>query len=102
MLVAFPKEFPKEAVHQVVAFVTKQDQDLGRAALAAWNILGFAGHLSFGDVVIPTLNQEMKPLSHEEMIASLTTLDTKGAIPPWVIDLAINIIMRLINKYLPQ
>lgn len=46
---SFPSEFPGLAVQQVLAFVTKKDEDKARLALAAYELLGYGLKTYFGD-----------------------------------------------------
>jgi hypothetical protein len=83
----FPSEFPLDAIKQLTLYVTKQDPDLGRVALAAWNILGYAGHMSFGSSA-PLMNGvDMEAMmavpSLEELQLVADPKTEMSMIPPW-------------------
>lgn len=97
----FPTDLPKTSVQQLYKFATRQDPDLGKAALAAWQILGYAGHLTFGDV---SLNLDM-PLTQAgppdwAAVCTAATDDGNTIIPPELIDLAVNVLVRWLKKRL--
>ncbi len=48
----FPSEFPANELKQLIKFVTKQDSDIGKAALAGYAIIGYGGYQAFGQPVI--------------------------------------------------
>lgn len=45
----FPAELDSTALRQVLRFVTGADRDIGRLALALWNVAGFALGKAFAD-----------------------------------------------------
>jgi hypothetical protein len=91
----FPTELPIEAGKQIIKFATKQDADLGRAGLAAWNLLGYAGHLAFGDVKLETPMPQAGPT---DWAATMATAEASNVIPPELIDLALAILSRWLKQ----
>lgn len=93
---AFPTSLPIDAAKQVIKFVTKQDADLGRAGLAAWQLLGFGGHLAFGDVKLEVpMPQATGPT---DWVATIATAESSNSIPPELIDLALAILARWLKQ----
>lgn len=95
----FPSDLPKAAVRQLYAFATRTDPDVGKAALAAWQVLGYVGHLGFGDVSLAPdmpLTQSGPP----NWGAILATAENDNIIPPELIDLAVSVLVRWIKKRL--
>lgn len=104
-MVNFPTELPLEAVRQVIKFARRDDTDLGRAALAAWNVLGYAGHLSFGAPVFligatGDDDFDINSLSGMSMEDILNDVKLKGMIPPWLISLGIQVVLRFLQRRL--
>lgn len=91
----FPTELPMESARQIIKFATRQDADLGRAGLAAWNLLGFAGHLAFGPVV---LQPPMPQAGPTDWAATMQQAEAANAIPPELIDLALAILGRWLKN----
>lgn len=47
---SFPSEFPKQALGKIFAVVKGEKADVDQLALAAYELVGYALHLGFGDV----------------------------------------------------
>jgi hypothetical protein len=98
MSVGFPSDVPVTAIQQIGKFVTKSDSDLGRAALAAWQVLGYAGYQVFGPVQLLTTDAGPAP-THEDFKSLVDgTVDLKS-LPPWLIPLAIQILLRFLERF---
>lgn len=96
----FPSELPLLAVRQLFKFVKREDQDLGKAALAAWQVLGYAGHLAFGDAQFLAGDEPIAQTGPIDYTQLLTEAEQSGAIPPALIDIAVSIIVRIIKRRL--
>ena len=57
MAVTFPNEFPALELKQLVKFISKQDTDHAKVALAAYGILGYAGYQVYGQPTLQLANQ---------------------------------------------
>lgn len=78
----FPKELPLQAARQVARFLTKQDTDKGRVALAVYELAGFALGKVFPDAVY--LSDEAPVVTDEkvnELVASLASDELIGLSP---------------------
>lgn len=95
---AFPTELPLEAGKQIIKYATKQDADLGRAALAAWQILGFAGHLAFGNPQLSAPMPTVGATGPTDWNGLMGTAQTSNVIPPELIDLALSILGRWLKQ----
>lgn len=90
----FPTDVPKEAIKQIYSFATRQDPNLGKAALAAWQVLGYAGHLAFGSVSLDNNMPLSTALPPDQLHKMVGDASESGSIPPELIDLAISIFVR--------
>ena len=90
----FPSDFPMDAARQVVKFISRKDSDLSRAALAAWRVLGYAGHLAFGDVKFLTDAH----LFSNDWPTIIADAQSNNIIPPELIDLALSILGRWLKQ----
>jgi hypothetical protein len=96
----FPTVLPMGALRQLGLFVTKKDSDLGRASLAAWQLVGFGLGRYFGDVRFMLGDSAPIP-TDVNLDVVMTQIEASGAIPDWFWPLALKIIDRLVDKYLP-
>lgn len=73
---SFPADFPGLAVQQVLAFVTKKDEDKARVALATYELLGYGLKMYFGDA------KYLMQSDHElvQMAAKFTEEDFKNIV----------------------
>ena len=70
----FPKELPLSAARQVARFLTGQDKDWGRFALAGWELTGFGLGKAFPDA---TYLSDAGPLSEptQETLKAVASAD---------------------------
>lgn len=96
----FPTELPIGALRQLGLFVTRKDADLGRASLAAWQLVGFGLNKYFGEVrFMMAADAPIPPVVDVEETVKL--VQSTGKVPDWVWPLALKIIERLVDKLLP-
>lgn len=118
---SFPSEFPVVAIQQLVKFVTKSDSDLPKAALAAYNVIGYAGFQAFGQPVLQLVNgtppgvvTTTKELTDEEVTEAVQAFNDvintgpltssglktslKDKIPEWLIKYLLTILMNYLTK----
>lgn len=81
----FPKELPLQAIRQVSRFVTGTDRDKGRAALAVYDLTGFALGKFFPDAAYLADSDPPKVTDEKvnELIATLASdQPLAGALSP--------------------
>lgn len=69
----FPKELPLQAIRQVSRFVTGQDRDKGRGALALYDLAGFALGKFFPDAAYLADEPKVTDDKVNELVAQLAS-----------------------------
>lgn len=99
-MIAFPTEFPMDALKLIGQYVLQKNVPLVDAATAAWNIIGFGGHKALAKTD-QVMWGEMAPTDEqkEQFFASLDM--SKGLfdkIPAWVYELAMDLVLTYLKR----
>lgn len=106
----FPTEFPTQAAQVFVqAVLNKETRDVGRMALAGYDMLGFGLFKYFGDVKYlmqdPAEMQAIMASAPPEIMATFSmfeTLDAEKPIPDWAVPLIMQAVTWLLTTLMAR
>lgn len=107
----FPTSFPLTAIPTVIGFLRNTGVSRRAAAEAAYDLLGYAGHVALAEDNPHTLFSRQKEAAYdvlsdqflavklEELNADLTANpNALFNLPPWVIPIALEILRRVLSS----
>lgn len=99
-MIAFPTEFPMDALKVLGQFMIQKNVPLVDAATAGWNLIGFGGNKALAGTD-QTMWGEMAP-TEEQKIQFFTSLEmSKGIfdkIPAWVFEMAMDLVLTYLKR----